>query len=88
VTYQYDVTGNAVDQMVVLFKETYGAWKPVSRALNTIGTNPRELAWGKDTITYTGTIVGPNDSRANPTGSGRFRLKVTEKGMPFVKTGR
>ena len=45
-------------------------------------------AWGKDTITYTGTIVGPNDSCVKPTGSGRVRLKVTEKGMTFMKTGR
>ena len=77
-----------MDQMAVLFKQMNGAWKPVGRALNTIGTDPRELAWAKDTITYTGTIVGPQDSRARPTGSGRFHLKVTDKGMTFVKAGR
>jgi hypothetical protein len=37
--------------MTVLFKETDGEWKPVGRALNTIGTDPRELAWDKVTIT-------------------------------------
>jgi hypothetical protein len=88
VTYQYDVTGNAVDQMAVLFKETDGQWKPAGRALNTIGTDPRELAWGKDTIAYTGTVVGQNDSRANPNGSGRFRLQLTNKGLTFIKPAR
>jgi hypothetical protein len=32
--------------------------------------------------------MGPNDSRINPTDSGRFRLKVTGRGMTFVELRR
>jgi len=85
-TYQSDTTGNAVDQMAVLFKQEGTGWKAVSRANNTIGTDPYDVRFGKaGAITFTGTAVGPNDSRANPTGRLTSQLNLTEKGLVFVK---
>ncbi len=34
--YQYDATGNAMDQMAVVFKEVGGRWTAIGRADNTI----------------------------------------------------
>ncbi|AOG03367.1 hypothetical protein BSY19_5074 (plasmid) [Bosea sp. RAC05] len=83
--YQYDATGNAMDQMAVVFKEVGGRWTAIGRADNTIGTNPRALEFGSGEISYTGTVVGPRDNRANPRGSARFKLVVSERAVTFVK---
>lgn len=88
VSYQYDQTGNAMDQMAIVLKEAGGRWMPVGRADNTVGMEPRQVQFGRSVITYTGTVLGPNDSRANPTGRGRFSLKVSERGVTFGKAGR
>jgi len=88
VGYQYDQTGNAVNQMAIVFKEAGGRWTPVGRADETVGMEPRQVQFGQGVITYTGTVLGRNDSRANPTGRGRFSLKVTDRGVSFGKAGR
>lgn len=88
VGYQYDQTGNAMSQMAIVFKEAGGRWMPVGRADETAGSDPRQVQFGQGVITYTGTVLGPNDSRANPTGRGRFNLKVTGRGVTFTKASR
>ncbi|MGE7469677.1 hypothetical protein ACQKLX_09555 [Bosea sp. NPDC003192] len=88
VGYQYDQTGNAVSQMAIVFKEASGRWTAVDRADETVGTEPRQVRFGQGVITYVGTVLGPNDSRASPTGHGRFSLKVTDRGVTFSKAGR
>ncbi|WP_346359842.1 hypothetical protein [Bosea sp. (in: a-proteobacteria)] len=88
VSYQYDQTGNAMNQMAIVFKEAGGRWTPVGRADETVGSDPRQVQFGQGVITYTGTVLGPNDSRANPTGRGRFSLKVTGRGVTFSKASR
>ncbi len=88
VGYQYDQTGNAVSQMAIVFKEAGGRWTPVGRADETVGMEPRQVQFGQGVITYVGTVLSPNDSRANPTGRGRFSLKVTARGVTFDKAGR
>lgn len=88
VSYQYDQTGNAMNQMAIVFKEAGGRWTPVGRADETVGSDPRQVQFGRGVISYTGTVLGPNDSRANPTGRGRFSLKVTERGVTFGKGAR
>ncbi len=88
VGYQYDQTGNAVSQMAIVFKEAGGRWTPVGRADETVGMEPRQVQFGQGVITYVGTVLGPNDSRANPTGRGRFSLKVSDRGVTFSKSGR
>lgn len=88
VSYQYDQTGNAMSQMAIVFKEAGGRWSPLGRAHETVGSEPRQVQFGQGVITYTGTVLGPNDSRANPTGRGRFSLKVTSRGVTFSKEGR
>ena len=88
VSYQYDQTGNAMSQMAIVFKEAGGRWTPVGRADETVGSDPRQVQFGQGIITYVGTVLGPNDSRANPTGRGRFSLKVTDRGVTFSKATR
>lgn len=85
VLYQYDTTGNAMDQMAIVFKEVDGQWKAHGRADNTIGSQPRQVEFGNGVITYTGTVVGKRDNRANPTGKARYQLKMTDKGVAFSK---
>ena len=53
-----------------------------------VGSDPRQVQFGQGIITYVGTVLGPNDSRANPTGRGRFSLKVTDRGVTFSKATR
>ena len=88
VSYQYDQTGNAMSQMAIVFKEAGGRWAPVGRADETVGSEPRQIQFGQGVITYVGTVLGPNDSRANPTGRGRFSLKVSNRGVTFSKASR
>ncbi|MFC5393660.1 hypothetical protein [Bosea vestrisii] len=88
VSYQYDQTGNAMSQMAIVFKEAGGRWTPVGRADETVGSDPRQVQFGQGIITYVGTVLGPNDSRVNPTGRGRFSLKVTDRGVTFSKATR
>ncbi|RYE77129.1 MAG: hypothetical protein EOP19_23365 [Hyphomicrobiales bacterium] len=88
VSYQCDQTGNAMNQMAIVFREAGGRWTPVGRADETVGMEPRQVRFGQGVITYTGTVLGPNDSRASPTGRGRFSLKVTDRGVTFGKAGR
>lgn len=88
VGFQYDQTGNAMSQMAIVFKEAGGRWTPVGRADETIGSEPRQVQFGRGVITYVGTVVGPNHSRANPTGRGRFGLKLTDRGVIFIKEVR
>lgn len=84
--WQYDPSGNAVDQMAVVVKTLPdGAWAPVGIAPRTVGTEPRDLRFSGRTITYTGTVVGPGDSRADPKGEATFRLEVTHEGVRFVE---
>jgi hypothetical protein len=88
VSYQYDQTGNAMNQMAIVFREAGGRWMPVGRVDETVGMEPRQVQFGQGVIAYTGTVLGPNDSRASPTGRGRFSLKVTDRGVTFGKAGR
>lgn len=94
--YQYDNTGNAMDQMAIVLTDSGGdadgkwkvlgdGWKVIGRADNTAGTNPRDVKFSGDTITYTGTIMRDGDSRAEPTGKARFRIKYGPKGVKFSR---
>lgn len=85
VGYQYDQTGNAVSQMAIVFKEAGGRWTPVGRVDETVGSEPRQVQFGRGIITYVGTVLGPKHPRANPTGRGRFSLKLTDRGVIFSK---
>lgn len=87
VDYQYDATGNGMDQMAIVFRKEGEQWVPVGRADNTVGSSPRNVRFAPGAITYTGTVVGQNDSRANPTGKGTFRLLVTANGVTFGGKG-
>lgn len=87
VTYQYDTTGNAMDQMAIVFRKDGERWVAVGRADNTVGTSPRNVSFQPNEITYTGTIVGQNDSRVNPTGSKSFRLIVGTNNVTFGGKG-
>lgn len=83
--YQYDSTGNAMDQMAVVMKRDDTRWIPVGRADNTQGTSPRDVRFLPGRITYVGTMLGPNDSRANPTARKSFALLVGNGKVQFVK---
>jgi hypothetical protein len=83
--YQYDSTGNAMDQMAVVMKRDDTRWIPVGRADNTQGTSPRDVRFLPGRITYVGTMLGPNDSRANPTAHKPFALLVGNGKVQFVK---
>jgi hypothetical protein len=85
VGYQYDQTGDAVNQMAIVFKEAGGRWTPVGRVDETVGSEPRQVQFGRGIITYVGTVLGPKHPRANPTGRGRFSLKLTDRGVIFGK---
>ncbi|MGU3467284.1 hypothetical protein ACLBXO_20775 [Methylobacterium sp. C33D] len=87
VVYQYDATGNGMDQMAIVFRKEGDRWLPVGRADNTVGSSPRNVRFAPGAIAYTGTVVGQNDSRANPTGKGTFRLVVTSNGVTFGGKG-
>lgn len=87
VTYQYDATGNAMDQMAIVFRKEGEQWVPVGRADNTVGTSPRDVRFSPGAITYTGTVVGQNDSRVAPTGKSNFRLLVAASGVTFAGKG-
>ncbi|WP_326875228.1 hypothetical protein [Bosea sp. (in: a-proteobacteria)] len=85
VGYQYDQTGTAVSQMAIVFRKAGGRWVPVGRVDETIGSEPRQVQFGRGIITYVGTVLGPKHPRANPTGRGRFSLKLTDHGVIFSK---
>ncbi|WP_156406979.1 hypothetical protein [Bosea sp. Root670] len=86
--YQYDNTGNAVDQMAIVLKGSNESWKVIGRADNTVGSSPDDVKFSKDTITYMGKYVTGRDSRSNPTGNRRFTLKYTANSVTFVKDMR
>ncbi|PPD13953.1 MAG: hypothetical protein CTY25_12010 [Methylobacterium sp.] len=86
VPWQWDLTGNAMDQMLVVFDQRQnGDWKPTGRLDRTYGSNPRDLKFFRDgekvRIEYVGTVVGRRDNRANPTGSQRFAVEVLPNGQ-------
>ena len=85
VTWQYDKTGNAMDQMSIVLRNAGGRWVTVGRADHTVGTDPRDVRFTPDAITYTGTVVGPNDTRAAPTGKAAFRLSVGTDSVRFLR---
>ena len=84
VEYQYDATGNGMDQMAIVLRLVAGKWIVVGRADNTTGSSPRNVRFSPGAITYVGTVMGANDNRANPTGKGSFRLAVGERSVSFV----
>ena len=86
VDYQSDSTGNAMEMMAVVFREEAGAWKAVGRAEGIQGSSPRQVAFEGSVISYTGTMLGPDDARSNPTGARRFRLAVGPGGVTFAPT--
>lgn len=83
VTYQYDATGNAMDQMAIVLRKEGDKWLPVGRANRTVGTEPRDVRFSPGAITYTGTIAREGDSRADPTGKATFHLVIGAKGIVF-----
>jgi hypothetical protein len=85
IDYQYDSTGNGMDQMALVMKRDDARWVPVGRADNTQGTSPRDVRFLPGKITYVGTVVGPNDARSNPTGRKAFALLVGNGKVQFVK---
>ncbi len=87
VTYQYDTTGNAMDQMAIVMRRDDTRWVPVGRADNTVGSSPRDVRFAPGSITYVGTVLGPNDNRANPRGKATFRLDVGPSGVRFAGKG-
>lgn len=87
VTYQYDATGNAMDQMAIVLRRDGARWVPVGRADNTVGSSPRDVRFAPGSITYVGTVLGPNDNRANPRGKATFRLDVGPSGVRFAGKG-
>ncbi|MBO1022879.1 hypothetical protein IPV08_23255 [Methylobacterium sp. SD274] len=84
VEYQYDATGNGMDQMAIVLRLVGGKWIVVGRANNTTGSSPRNVRFSPGAITYVGTVVGANDNRATPTGKSTFRLAVGERSVSFV----
>lgn len=94
IPWQWDTTGNAMDQMLVVFDQQNGNWKAAGRLDRTYGSNPRDLKFYKDgdkvRIEYVGTVVGRRDNRANPTASQRFAIEVLPSGQMRAKkpTGR
>ena len=93
IVYQADVTGNAIDQMFVIFAKRNGKVSPVARLDRTFGTNPRAIVVSQtgpvtERVDYTGTIVSLNGSRARPRGSLRFSISITPHGLhtAFTKT--
>ena len=84
--WQYDPKGDTADRMAVVGgPPPDGARAPVGIAPRTAGTEPRDLRFSGRTITYTGTVVGPGDSRAAPKGAAPFRLEVGNEGVRFVE---
>ncbi len=85
IPWQWDTTGNAMDQMLVVFDQRNGKWKAVSRLDRTYGTNPRDLKFfrmaTKSASNMSATVVGRGDNRANPTGSQRFAIEVLPDGQ-------
>ncbi len=85
-TWQYDQSGNAEEQMAVVLKTVPGGgWAPVGIAPHTVGTRPRELRFSGRMISYVGTVLGPNDARADPQGRATYRLEITHQGVRFVQ---
>lgn len=87
VTYQYDSTGNGMDQMAIVMRRDGARWTPVGRADNTVGSSPRDARFAPGSITYVGTVVGERDNRANPRGKATFRLAVGPGGVTFAGKG-
>lgn len=84
-TYEGDSGGNAVSEMAVVFRaDAAGTYVPIGRADNVVGADPREPRFERGAMTYTGTIVGPNDARCCPTGKARFKLLIAADGVTFV----
>jgi hypothetical protein len=89
VDYEPDTSGNAAYLMAIVFKSgPDGAFVPLGRAEDIIGTDPRNLRFERGAITYTGTVVGPGDARCCATGKGHFRLLVSRDSVKFVELGR
>ena len=88
VPYQWDNTGNGMDQMIIVLNRSGGHWAVVGRADNTVGTDPRDFRVAPGRITYVGTTMRPGDSRIAPTGKATFRLDVGPSGVTFVDPTR
>lgn len=88
VDYQYDLTGNAMNMMAVVFRQVSGTWTSVGRAEDIRGTDPRRVRFDGDAVTYVGTVMGAGDSRSNPTGRKEFRLTVRDGKVTFAYPGR
>ena len=75
-----------MDQMAVVLKTVPGGgWAPVGVAPHTLGAQPRALCFSDRTIRYVGTVLGPNDARANPRGRATYELRITHQGVRFVQ---
>jgi hypothetical protein len=80
-------TGGSGDNMmaVVLKGDTLGTYSLVGTAANIYGGDPREVRFGAGrTITWVGTVMGPGDYHAQPTGKKTLRLIVAEKTVRFL----
>jgi len=81
IQYQYDQTGNASDQMAVLFRAEGERFAPLQRLDNAPGGNPKNVQFLPGKITYTGSVLRASDTRATPTGQRAFTILVTPNGL-------
>lgn len=84
IPYQYDTSGNAVQQMAIVMRKQGERWKVVGRVDETMGHDPRNVEFSDGGISYEGTYVKDGEGRANPTGAKRFRITYSDSGVKFV----
>jgi len=80
-----DSGGSGANLMAIVLKaDRSGTFSITGRVEGIFGADPRRVHFGAGhTFSYIGTVLGPEDSHANATGKGRFKLTIGDIGVAF-----
>jgi hypothetical protein len=84
----FDSGGSGAGLSAIVLRADDWAEYRIIGSVGVFGEDPRQVRFNSGRrFSYTGTVMGPNDTHANPTGSQRFELKIGDSGVAFSSDG-